>query len=309
MDAVTRASKMADSLEVGGIRLTHPDRVLYPEQGLTKADIAKYILAVSRWMLPHLARRPLNLVRCPQGEDGVCFYQKHFDAGLPDGVHGVSIEEKEARQTYATVDDLRGLIALVQIGVLEFHPWGSTIDRLEQPDRLIFDLDPDPALPWSDVTAAALELRDLLSSLDLVSFLKTTGGKGLHLVSPIRPGLDWERVKSVAHAIAKRLADGAPQRYTIALAKNSRRRRIFIDYLRNSRGQTAVAPYSPRAREGAPVATPLAWAELEAGARPQSFTVATLPKRLARGFKDPWAKMAALRQPLTAALLRELGVS
>ncbi len=306
---MTRSAKTEQTIEVGGVRLTHPGRVLYPEQGLTKADLAAYVAQVAPWMLPHVADRPLSLLRCPQGEGGACFYQKHFAAGLPEGVKGISIDEKEGPQIYGAVEDLRGLVALVQIGVLEFHPWGSTIDRLEQPDRLIFDLDPDPALPWSAVIAGAIELRDLLTSLDLVSFVKTSGGKGLHVVVPVRPRLDWERIKSAAHAIAKRFAEAAPRRYTVDLAKKARRGRIFVDYLRNSRGQTAVAPYSPRARDGAPVATPLTWAEVEAGTRAEKFTVATLPRRIGRGFKDPWAEMNGLRQPLSAALLRDLGVT
>ncbi len=296
-------------VEIEGVRLTHPDRVLYPEQGITKRDLAAYYRAVARWILPHVAGRPLNLVRCPAGEGGTCFYQKHFDGSLPEGTRGVRIAEKEADGgTYAVVEDVRGLVGLVQIGVLELHPWGATVERLETPDRLIFDLDPGPGVAWADVVGAALAMRDLLARLELASFAKTTGGKGLHVVVPLEPRLDWDRLKAVARAIAARFAATAPARYTVELAKSARPQRIFIDYLRNSRGQTAVAPYSPRARAGAPVATPLAWPEVEPGLRPDRLTVATVPERLRRLGDDPWADMQSQGQSLGTAVLRELGV-
>ncbi|MGO8916807.1 MAG: non-homologous end-joining DNA ligase [Stellaceae bacterium] len=295
-------------IDIAGVRLTHPSRILYPGQGITKRDLAVYYQKVADWMLPHVAGRPLSLVRCPEGEGGVCFYQKHFAQRLPPGLSGIEIVEKTARGTYGVVEDLAGLLALVQIGVLELHPWGSTVQRLETPDRLIFDLDPDPSLGWTEVVEAALELRRLLQELGLESFAKTTGGKGLHVVVPLRPLIDWERLHAAARAIALLLAERAPQRYTLEAAKKARRQRIFIDYLRNGRGQTAVAPYSPRARSGAPVATPLAWPEVEAAPRPDRFTVKTVPSRLAGLARDPWRDMATLRQSLGAKLLRRLGI-
>jgi bifunctional non-homologous end joining protein LigD len=301
-----RAAERA--IELAGVRLTHPARILYPAQGITKRDLALYYQTVADWLLPHVVGRPLSLVRCPSGQGGACFYQKHFDRGLPDGLTGIAVAEKAARATYAVVEDLRGLVALVQLGVLELHPWGATAARLETPDRLIFDLDPDPDLSWPEVVAAAIELRDLLAELGLTSFAKTTGGKGMHVVAPVAPQLDWERFRVAARAIAARLAERAPQRYTIELPKAARRRRIFIDYLRNGRGQTAVAPYSPRARAGAPVATPLAWTEVTPALRPDRLTVATLPQRLESLAADPWAGMATLRQRFSAKLLRLLGV-
>ena len=296
------------AVEIEGVRLTHPGRVLYPAQGITKRDLALYYQTVAPWLMPHVAGRPLSLVRCPAGEGGACFYQKHFERGLPDGLTGVDIAEKAGRATYAMVEELRGLVALVQLGVLELHPWGATAARLETPDRMIFDLDPDPEMPWPDVVAAAVELRDLLAGMGFTSFAKTTGGKGLHVMVPVTPQLDWERFRAAARAIAVRLAERAPRRYTVELPKAARRHRIFVDYLRNSRGQTAVAPYSPRARAGAPVATPLAWDEVMQALRPDRFTVATLPRRLESLSADPWAGMAKLRQRFSAALLRTLGV-
>lgn len=295
-------------IDVAGVRLTHPSRILYPGQGIAKRDLAAYYQKVADWMLPHVAGRPLSLVRCPEGEGGLCFYQKHFAGRLPQGLSGVMIIEKRARGTYGVVEDLTGLLALVQIGVLEIHPWGSTVKRLERPDRLIFDLDPDPSLGWMDVIEAALELRLLLLELGLESFAKTTGGKGLHVLVPLRPLIDWERLHATARAIAQLFAERAPQRYTIDAAKTARRQRLFIDYLRNSRGQTAVAPYSPRARAGAPVATPLAWSEVEAAPHPDRFTIKTVPARLAGLAFDPWRDVTTLRQSLGAKLLQRLGV-
>jgi bifunctional non-homologous end joining protein LigD len=298
----------APSRTVAGVRLTHPDRVLYADQGITKADLAAYYEAVADWILPHVQGRPLSLVRCPEGEGGACFYQKHFPAGPPKGLKGATIREKEGRATYATITDLGGLVALVQLGVLEIHPWGSTVEHLENPDLLILDLDPDPDLPWSTVSSAALEAKKLLKDLGLASFAKLTGGKGLHVTAPLLPRDDWDTLKSVARALAERLAAQQPSLYTTGAAKEKRSGRIFIDYLRNARGQTAVAPYSPRARAGAPVATPVAWSEVAAGIRPNAFTVATLPKRLAQLERDPWAGMMRSRQRLSDALKRELRV-
>jgi bifunctional non-homologous end joining protein LigD len=299
---------MSAAATVAGVRLSHPERVLYPEQGITKQDLATYYVAVAELLLPELRGRPLSLVRCPAGEGGTCFFQKHFSGDLPVGLAGVRIAEKLDQATYATVMDLRGLISLVQIGVLELHPWGSTTDHLEQPDRMIFDFDPDPQLPWARVIEAALDMRDFLQGLGLAGFPKTTGGKGLHVVVPIAPRLDWSRVAAVAQAIAGRLAQAKPKRYTTALAKAARTGLVFIDYLRNNRGSTAIAPYSPRARAGAPVATPVSWAEVEAGIDARGFTVRTVPQRLAELGTDPWAELASLRQALSPALLRELGV-
>lgn len=295
-------------VELAGVRLTHASRVLYPEQGITKRALALYYQAVAPRMLPQVAGRPLSLVRCPAGEGGACFYQKHFDKGLPEGARSVAIKEKAGEATYALIEDLAGLVGLVQIGVLEIHPWGAMASRLETPDRLIFDLDPDPALPWRQVAEAALGIRGLLAGLGLASFAKSTGGKGLHVVAPLQPRQDWTTVGAAARALAERFAATAPDRYTVELAKAARRDRIFIDYLRNSRGQTAVAPYSPRARAGAPVAMPLDWAEVESGKRPDRYTVTTVPRRLQRDPPDPWAEMLTSRQTLDAKLLRALGV-
>lgn len=196
------------------------------------------------------------------------------------------------------IKDARGLLSLVQMSVLELHPWASRIDRLERPDRMVFDLDPDPAAPWADVIAAARETRDRLKSAGLESFVKTTGGKGLHVVVPLARRHDWDRVRGFAKGVAEAMAGDSPGRYTARMAKKARRAKIFIDYLRNARGATAVAAYSARAKPRAPVATPLAWDDLDPGLPSDPFTVETLPRRLAGPGADPWRDIDKIRQSL-----------
>jgi bifunctional non-homologous end joining protein LigD len=296
------------STDFAGVRLTHPERLMYPEDGTTKLDLARYYAAIADWALPHLALRPLSLVRCPEGIAGQCFFQKHGGAGVPAAVGRVEIPDKTGSKTHLVIADLAGLLSLVQMGVIEIHPWGSTATRLETPDRVTFDLDPDVGLPWSRVCAAAVELREMLKGLGLHSFAKTTGGKGLHVVVPLAPKLDWDAVKGFAKRVADRLAEERPERYTVNQAKRARVGRIYLDYLRNTRGATAVGAYSPRARPGAPVSTPLFWCEVEAGVRPEGFTVASVPGRLAKLAADPWADIGKIRQSLRAAARKKLGL-
>src|SRR5262249_40091019 len=223
-----------------------------------------YYEAIADWIVPHVADRPLALLRCPEGAGKQCFYQKHAGPGVPDEVKRVRIHEAGgSTATYVYVDDLPGLVALAQIGVLEVHPWGSRAGNLEHPDRLVLDLDPARGVMWPRVVAAALEVRALLADLDLIAFVKTTGGKGLHVVVPLRPEAGWDVVHGLAEAIGAEMARRAPDRYTVNPLKTARRGRIFIDYLRNVRGATAVAAYSPRAHPQAPVSTPLSWQEIE----------------------------------------------
>lgn len=288
-------------VEVAGVRLTHPDRVLYRDQAITKLGLARYYEAVADWMVPHVADRPLSLVRCPEGDRGACFYQKHAASGVPKQVKRVRIRESGGRTAaYLYVDDLPGLVALAQIGVLEIHPWGTRVGRLERPDRLVLDLDPAPGLPWPRVVEAAEETRALLQNLGLVSFVKTTGGKGLHVVVPLHPEAGWDGLRALGEGIGAEMTRRAPDRYTINPLKAARRGRIFLDYLRNVRGATAVAAYSPRAKRGAPVSTPLAWSELSTKTRPEAFTVETVPKRLATLRKDPWADFFSVDQAITS---------
>ncbi len=295
-------------MTIEGVRLTHPERVLYPDQGITKLDLAHYYTAIAEWALPHLAHRPLSLVRCPEGQGNPCFFQKHLSAGVPDQLARVEIPEQTGSETYLVVEDLAGLVSLVQMGVLEIHPWGSTVKKLETPDRVTFDLDPDTELPWERVADAALEMRDVLARLGLKSFAKTTGGKGLHVVVPLAPRLPWDEVKAFTRAVAMRMAEEAPERYLAVASKSSRQGRIYIDYLRNGRGATAIGTYSARARPGATVSTPLFWEEVEQAVRPEGFTVATVPARLAALKSDPWAEIGKLRQSISAAARRRFGL-
>jgi bifunctional non-homologous end joining protein LigD len=297
-----------NSARVAGINLTHPDRIFYPEQGITKRELAAFYEQIADWILPHLSGRPLVLVRCPEGYEKECFYQKHVKEDLPDSIRRISIREQRSVGTYAMVDSLPGLIALVQMGVLELHTWGSTSDRLEYPDRLTFDLDPDPDLRWKQLIDSAQAMRQRLSDLGLHAFIKTTGGKGLHLVVPIAPRHKWDEVKEFSKRVADSMAREAPERYTSTMSKTKRRHKIFIDYLRNSRGATAVAAYSTRAKPGAPVSTPLEWRELTNEIRSDHFTIRNLPERLSRLRKDPWENYEEARRPITAAMKKKLAL-
>lgn len=286
------------AVEVAGVRITHPDRVLYGPQGITKVGLARFYESIADWILPHLRSRPTSLVRCPEGLSGECFYQKHVGVWAPPALRRVKIQEKKKVGEYLVVEDLAGLVGLVQIGILEIHTWNATVDRLEYPDRVVFDLDPGDDVPWGDVVAAARLLRDVLHEVGLESFLKTTGGKGLHLVVPIVRGPGWDDCLEFSRAVAERLASDAPRRFTTDVAKSERRGRIYLDCLRNVRGATSIAAFSTRARPGAPVSTPLAWDELGARIRSDHYTVANLPRRLASLKDDPWAAYARTRQKL-----------
>lgn len=287
-----------------GVRLTSPEKVLYPEQGITKLELATYYASIADWILPHLAHRPLVLVRCPEGRASECFYQKHPVRGTPESLRQIPIAEKTSTKNYVVVDDIDGLISLAQIGTLEIHAWGSREDRLEQPDRLIFDLDPDPSVPWPRVVDSARQVRGFLDELGLRSFLKTTGGKGLHLVVPVARRHDWDEVKEFCKNVAELIVRADPGRYTANMSKAARVNKIYLDYLRNGRGATAIAPYSTRARPDAPVSTPLDWDELSPRIRSDRFTVKNLAARLASLDHDPWDEIAKTRQSLTGPMKR-----
>ncbi len=293
---------------VAGVPITHPDRILFPEMGATKLELARYYEAVAPRMLPEAADRPLTLVRCPEGRRKACFYQKHDDGSFPADLGRVDIEEAGGTGTYLYIRDTSGLIGLIQRGILEIHPWGSRIDAVDRPDRLNIDLDPDVGLPWPRVVEAARELRTRVEELGLRVFLKTTGGKGLHLVIPIARRSTWEEARDFTKAIAAERVSREPLKYIATVTKARRKGRIFVDYLRNTRGATAVGAWSARAREGAPVSVPLAWEELDEKLDPSAFTIRSVPDRLAR-MGDPWAGMdAAARQTLTAGMRKELGL-
>jgi bifunctional non-homologous end joining protein LigD len=296
------------SVEVAGVRLSHPEKVLYREAGYTKLDLAHYYEHVARWMLPHVENRLLSLVRCPAGSGQKCFFQKHPGDGTPEVLRRFKVKEKSEVEEYLALNDLAGLISLVQMGVLEIHLWGSQADHFEKPDRLIFDLDPDPSVAWSQVIVAAREVKLLLEELGLTSFVKTTGGKGLHVVIPIRRTLLWPEAKAFCRSVADLMVAAAPDRYIATMSKAKRKGKIFVDYLRNDRGATAIAPYSTRARDGAPVSVPLTWDELSDQITSDHFTIANLPERLSKLRKDPWADIFKVRQAITAPMLRRLEV-
>lgn len=284
--------------EVEWPTLTHPERVLYPDRGLTKLDLARYYEAIAEWVLPHVAGRPLTLVRCPEGQAKPCFYQKHPLQGAQPPLHTVPIEGDDGgTEPYLYIEDLPGLVQTVQMGALELHPWGSPVQDVENPDRLIFDLDPDPRLPWAKLVAAAREVRDGLQEIGLRSWVKTTGGKGLHVCVPLTGKLAWDDLRAFARAFAEVMVQRSPERYLSKASKTARAGKIFLDWMRNGRGATAVAAYSTRAREGATVATPLAWDEL-ARARPEKFTVETIPNRLKKLKADPWDGFFTVQQEL-----------
>ena len=290
--APARQTKETPSL----VRLTNPGRLLWPDQGITKQGLADFYMEIADWILPHVAGRPLSLVRCPGGVQEQCFFQKHRWAGLGNAVRLVAVRSE--KEPMLAIDDLTGLLELVQANVLEIHPWGSKADRPELPDRATIDLDPGDDVPWKQVIETALEVRGRLSECGLQSFVKTTGGKGLHVVFPLTPKADWETVKGFTQSIAERMAAEHPDRYTANMAKRERRGRIYVDYVRNGMGATAVAAYSTRARPGAAVSTPLLWDELGPAIRANHFTLENLRQRLAALERDPWEGFLALRQEL-----------
>lgn len=292
----------------GGVKLTNPDRVLFPESGITKQGLADYYAGVAAWLLPHVVDRPLALVRCPEGRQGACFFQKRPPQGLSKAVRRVSLKIKHEAAEHLVVDDLEGVLALVQFGALELHVWGARVDDLDQPDRIIFDLDPDEALPWKSVVEAAELLRSLLDELGWRTFVKTTGGKGLHVAAPIARRHPWPLVKAMAKAVAELFASAAPDRYTSTVSKSARRGKIFIDYLRNDRGATSVAALSTRARPGAPVSMPLAWEELADVKSSRQFTVENALAHLESRKHDPWAEIGQVRQSITSKIRQALRI-
>ena len=284
---------------VAGVKLSNPDKVYFPALGVTKRELAAYYEAVADQLMPHLVDRPLTLVRCPEGAAGACFFARHAFAGMPAALHAIDVGDAEP---HLCVRDVEGLVSLAQIGALEIHGWGARAARLERPDQLVFDLDPGAGVRWSEIVAAALSVRARLAELGLKSFVKTTGGKGLHVVVPIRPRLGWDEIKTFTRDVARDLARAEPKRFTATLAKSKRRGKIFVDYLRNGRGATAVCAYSTRAHPTGLVSTPLAWEELEEEAPPpDAFDVRTVRARLRRR-AGPWEGFFDTRQGITAVM-------
>lgn len=290
--------KRKAAVDPADFRLTSPTRVVFPDRGTTKQEVAAYYAAVMPWLLPEIVDRPLSVVRCTQGVGRPCFFQKHHTAGL-DHVDAVKLKEEAGNHAdYLVVRDAAAVMDLVQFNALEFHPWGALAEQPDRADRIVLDLDPGPGVAWPDVVAAARKIRKLLESLGLTSFVRTSGGKGLHVVLPLNPGCDWDLVKPFAHSFADSLATAEPLRFVATSTKKFRNGKIFVDYLRNGRGATSVASFSLRARAGAPVAMPLGWEELGRVKSGAAFDIDSAVQRLKRLKKHPWEGIDRIKQNL-----------
>lgn len=296
-DKPARNIVQESSMKVLGIAVSNADRTVYPKDGLTKGDVALHVQRVAKRMLPHIVGRPLSFVRCPEGIGEECFFQKHVATGVGDAVEYVRIKSKNgSSKDYAVVRDAEGLVALVQFGILEFHVWGCRRDAIEKPDRIVFDLDPDTSVHWATTVAAALLCRRRLAQLGLKSWPKTTGGKGVHVVVPIDRRASWDEVRAFSRAFAEQLEVEYPHDFVSGASKARRKGKIFVDWLRNGRGATWIAPWSTRARVGATVSLPLSWAALKKLTAPDAATIKTI--RAGRLGRDPWAAMLTTRQSL-----------
>ena len=289
---VARAPKHAGHEEIDGVKVTHPDRELWP--GITKHDLAAYWQAVSKYALPEIAGRPLALVRCPEGAEGEHFFQKHTKPGFPPQIHGGEADGAP----YLVIDDEAGLIAAAQVAAIELHAWGAGgADKLH-PDRIIFDLDPGEGIAMADLVAAANDTKSRLEAAGLAAFCRTSGGKGLHVVAPITPRADWDTTRAWCRAFAETMEKESPDRYVASVSKAKRRGKILVDWLRNGLGSTAIASFSPRARPGAGVATRLTWQEVVDTLDPAAFNLRTVPQRLAGQKRDSWYGFEAAAKPL-----------
>jgi bifunctional non-homologous end joining protein LigD len=294
---------------VEGVKITHPERIVYESDGITKLQVARYYDEVARWMMPHAEDRPLSLVRCPNGASGHCFYQKHptVERGMR-GLTTVPVVESKGRMTYVAAENIDGIIFLVQMNALELHGWGSRADDVESPDRLVIDLDPGESVDWEQVVDGAMRVRELLADIGLESFVKTTGGKGLHVVAPIQRRLDWDTAKAFTRALADRIVADDPEHFIATMSKARRVGKVFVDYLRNQRGATSVLPYSTRAKPGATVSMPVEWNDLK-NIRSEMYTVGNATKHIAKRRSDPWKDFARIRQSVTAKALAAVGTT
>ncbi len=294
------AGKAVPQASAGGastsVKLSHPDKLLWPDEKVSKQDLLDHYALVWPRMEPFVVNRPLSLVRAPDGVHGPRFFQKHASPGMSDKI--ARMKDPGDGEEILFIRDFDGLAALVQYGVVEVHIWGSTIDALETPDQIIFDLDPDEGVDAAAVRAAALDIHAKLDELSLPNLVKTSGGKGYHVLVPLKPSADWEAVKGFAHDFARALEQGAPEHYTATLSKKARTGKIFVDYLRNGRGSTTVAPYSSRAKKGATVSMPVTWPEIEAGMPPNAFPLGDASTLAQLKKADPWKDFFKLGKPL-----------
>ncbi len=277
-------------------KISSPDKILFKKEKKTKQDVAEFYQAVGPVMLKYIEDRPLSLVRCPNGSEGTCFFQKHFTGNIPDSFHPFSVKEGNNEGTYISINSVEGLLELVQLNAFEIHAWGSNKDDYMAPDQIVMDFDPGPGVQWDEIVEAAFELKEMLEDLDLKSFVKLTGGKGLHVHIPILPLYDWNQVKSFSQSLALELVSRNPSKYVANMSKKLRTKKIFVDYLRNGYGATAVVPYSLRARALSAVALPIEWTELRKIKDPQEFTMDRVLKKIKSSKKDPWEGMLKLKQ-------------
>jgi bifunctional non-homologous end joining protein LigD len=304
----SRGKGAGDDDPVEGVRITHAERVIDVDSGLTKGDLARYYATVAPHLLPHLARRPVYLLRCPEGIAGERFFQKHSSGIAIPGIGTLPPSLDPDHGPLMVIESTQALLGAVQMGTVELHVCNATADSIERPDCMVFDLDPDPALPWTTVVEGARLMKVLLDELDLKSFLKTSGGKGLHLIVPLARRHDWDEVGAFSKTLAQHMARTLPRHFGAKMGAHNRVGKIFVDYLRNQRQASTVAPYSARARPGLPVAAPIAWDELAQLSGAAMWTIASLPQRLARQERDPWHDYAGTRQRLTAAMKKKLGM-
>lgn len=298
LSAKSRAKAAAKEQGMSEQRITHPERIVFPDVKISKGEVADYYRAVERWLLPELTGRPVSLLRCPDGIGSQCFFHKHHSDGFGPDVHPVRLRESAGQADYVYVEDIQGVLALVQMNTLEFHPWGARRDKPDRPDRLIFDLDPGEGVAWSELKRAARDVRDRLAEVGLDSWVRLSGGKGAHVCVPIQRGPDWAQVKAFCEAFADAMVENSPLRYVATASKAVRKDRIFIDWLRNSRGATSVTGWSLRARECAPVAMPLRWEEFARSRASTDFDLGKALRRAKRLRSDPWEGYASSLQRL-----------
>src|SRR5262245_60165094 len=282
-----RTSTVSESTTtVAGVRISHPDRLIYPDLRISKIQLAQYYERIAKWIVPHVAARPLTLVHCPAGIAAPCNFLKHAKAWGPSALRRVRIQEKTKVGEYLVADSIEAVVSLAQMGVIEIHTWNSTADDIDRPNRLVWDLDPGPRVSWKQVVKAAGLVRDVLETLGLTSWVKTTGGRGLHVVVPLRRKRTVAECLEFSRAVSDAIAKTEPRSYTTAFAKVGRERQILIDYLRNNRTNTSVCAFSPRVRPGATVSMPLAWDDLDEP--PDRWTILAVPRRLEHLRADPW---------------------
>ena len=296
-----RAAPPGASPTVAGVGISHPDRMIYPALGISKLHLARYYEHIADWIMPHVVDRPLTLLHCPGGIAAPCNFLKHAKAWGPNALRRVHIQEKTKIGEYLVAESIEAVVSLAQMGIVEIHTWNSTIDDIERPNRLVWDLDPGPQVTWKEITTCAELVRNVLKSLRLASWVKTTGGRGLHVVVPLEPKRSVAECLDFSRAVSEAIARTDPQSYTTAFAKAGRERKILIDYLRNNRTNTSVCAFSPRARPGAPVSMPLRWTDLRQV--PSRWTLLTVPRRLDRIRVDPWKDYWSTPQTISTAAL------